>query len=74
MRTNKPRTMLVIVQEGGSTGELYAHAFTTRKDAKRFTRSCARAAYRATEPVEVPAGTDIDALQLVLSAVGDELM
>ena len=68
------KTMLIIVQEGGGTGELYAHAFTTRKDAKRFTRSCSRAAYRATEPVEVPAGTDLDALQLVLSAVGDELM
>lgn len=74
MRTNKPKAMHVVVQEGGSTGELYAHAFTTRKDAKRFTRSCARAAYRATAPLEVPAGTDIDALQLLLSAVGDELM
>ena len=70
----RKKTMLVVVQEGGGTGELYAHAFTTRKDAKRFTRSCARAAYRATEPVEVPAGTDVDALQRVLSAVGDELM
>lgn len=69
----RPKTMLVVVQEGGSTGEFYAHAFTTRKDAKRFTRSCARAAYRATSPVEVPAGTDMDALQAVLSAVGDEL-
>ena len=74
MRTYKQKTKLVVVQEGGVTGELYAHAFTTRKDAKRFTRSCAKAAYRATAPLEVPAGTDIDALQLVLSAVGDELM
>ena len=71
---SKPKTMLIIVQEGGGTGELYAQAFTTSKDAKRFTRSCARAAYRATEPVEVPACTDINALQRVLSAVGDELM
>ncbi len=68
------KTMLIIVQEGGSTGELYAHGFTRCRDAKRFMRSCARASYRATEPVEVPAGTDIDALQRVLSAVGDELM
>ena len=68
------KTMLIIVQEGGGTGELYAHAFTTGKDANRFTRSCARAAYRATAPVEVPAGTDIGALQAVLDAVGDELM
>jgi len=68
------KTMHVVVQEGGGTGELYAHAFGRRRDAERFTRSCARAAYRATEPVEVPAGTDIDALQRVLSAVGDELM
>lgn len=74
MQTNKPRAMHVVVQEGGGTGELYAHAFTTRKDAKRFRRSCAKAAYRATAPVRVPAGTDLDALQLLLSAVGDELM
>ena len=70
----KPKTMLVVVQEGGSTGELYAHAFTRRRDADRFRRSCARASYRATEPVEVPVGVDMDALQLVLSAVGTELM
>jgi hypothetical protein len=71
---SKPETAHVVVQEGGSTGEFYAHAFTTRKAAAKYRRSCARAAYRATEPVEVPAGTDIDALQRVLSAVGDELM
>ena len=34
----KPKTMLVVVQEGGSTGELYAHAFTRRRDADRFRR------------------------------------
>ena len=70
----KPKTMHVVVQEGGSTGELYAHGFTRRRDATRFTRSCARASYRATAPVEVPAGTDLDVLQRVLDAVGDELM
>ena len=70
----KPKTMLVVVQEGGSTGELYAHGFTRRREADRFRRSCARASYRATEPVEVPAGTDIGALQAVLTAVGDEQM
>lgn len=69
----KPETLLVVVQEGGSTGEFYAHAFGARRDADRFRRSCARAAYRATSPVEVPACTDMDALQAVLSAVGDEL-
>ena len=70
----KTKTMHVVVQEGGGTGELYAHAFDTRKDAARFRRSCAGAAYRATSPVKVPACTDINALQAVLSAVGDELM
>ncbi len=74
MRTNKPKTMLVVVQEGGSTDEFYAHAFSRRRDAAGFRRSCAKAAYRATEPVEVPAGTDVNALQLVLSAVGDDLV
>ena len=74
MLANKPKTMLVVVQEGGGTGEFYAHAFSRRRDAGRFRRSCAKASYRTTEPVEVPAGVDMDALQLVLSAVGDELM
>ena len=70
MRTPKAKTVLVVVQEGGATGEYYAHAFGTRKDTATFRRSCARASYRTTEPVEVPAGTDIDALQNVLNAVG----
>ena len=74
MRTNKIKTMLVVVQEGGNTGEFYAHAFSRRRDAAGFRRSCAKAAYRATEPVEIPTGTDINALQRVLSAVGNELM
>jgi hypothetical protein len=70
----RPKTLLVIVQEGGSTGELYAHGFTRRRAADRFLRSCARAAYRATMPVRIPAATDIEAIQAVLDAVGDGLM
>ena len=71
MRTQK--TVLVVVQEGGATGEYYAHSFNTRRDAAGFRRSCARAAYRTTAPVEVPACTDLDALQRVLDAAGDAL-
>ena len=69
----RPKTMLIVVQEGGATGEYYAHAFDTPKAAAKFRRSCARAAYRTTAPVMAPAGTDLDALQRVLSAVGEAL-
>lgn len=44
----------VVVQQGGSSTELYAHAFDTMREVRAYQRSCAKAAYECSEPVEVP--------------------
>lgn len=47
----------VVVQEGGSSGELYVHSYETRADAKAFRKSChEQGSYRTSEDIiEVPA-------------------
>ena len=47
-------TCFVVIQEGGSTGELYLNAYDTIEEAESFRRSCAEAAYQTSEPLEVP--------------------
>jgi len=47
-------TCFVVIQEGGSSGELYLNTYNTVQDATDFRRSCATAAYRTSEPIEVP--------------------
>jgi hypothetical protein len=43
-----------IVQEGGSSEELYVHGFDSSKDAEAHRVSCSKSSYRTTEVVEVP--------------------
>lgn len=40
-----PREIWVLVQEGGSTGEVYVHAHDSKASAKRHAKSCEKAAY-----------------------------
>ena len=44
----------LVVQEGGSSTELYVHSFDTDKDAQAFRASCGGAAYRTTTPISIP--------------------
>ncbi len=39
-----------VVQEGGSSNELYLHTFNQRRNAQRYRHSCSKAAYR-TSPI-----------------------
>lgn len=55
----KIRMSFLVLQEGGSTGELYVHTFEGRGDANAFRRSAARAAYRTTRPLLIPPGFDV---------------
>lgn len=49
-------TLWGVVQEGGSSGERYLYCFDTEEELEAFEDSCAGAAYRVSEPFEVPAG------------------
>lgn len=44
----------VVVQAGGSSTETYASTFDTERDAAKFRRSSADAAYNTSDPVTVP--------------------
>lgn len=45
----------IVIQEGGSSGELYAHAFNTNTDAENYRRVASEEwGYRTTAPLPVP--------------------
>ena len=49
------RPAFVVVQEGGSSGETYVHAHTSRRAAEKDRRDCENAgSYRTGPVVEVP--------------------
>lgn len=48
-----PKTF-VVIQEGGSSGELYASLFDNKRQVSAYQRSCEKSAYRTTVGVEVP--------------------
>jgi len=45
----------VVVQEGGSSSELYFHAWPTRTEANTDRKYCATAAYKTSPVIRVPA-------------------
>lgn len=50
-----PNTGFAVVQEGGSSVEIYLHVSKTREDAEAFQASCTEGAYRTSGVIEVPA-------------------
>lgn len=52
-----PKECFVVIQEGGSSTELYLHAFDSWKNAVDFRLSCMdEGAYCTTGPCKVPVG------------------
>lgn len=51
------------IQQGGASEEFYLHVHGTLESADAHRRRCASATYRTTAAVELPDGTDFDALQ-----------
>lgn len=45
----------VVVQQGGSSLEVYIHSSSTREDAEAFRVECEEGAYQTSEIIEVPA-------------------
>jgi hypothetical protein len=50
----KPTELFVVIQEGGSTGELYTHAFDNLPDANGYIARCDEASYRTSGPIPLP--------------------
>ncbi|WP_128645077.1 hypothetical protein [Rhodococcus sp. BS-15] len=60
----------VVIQEGGSSTEFYVSAWGSVDEAEAHRISCRNdGAYRTTEPVEMPDGTDWDALENVVQSL-----
>lgn len=47
--------VLVTLQQGGSSGEVYINATDDAEEAAEFRASCAEGAYATSESIEVPA-------------------
>lgn len=51
----KPSFAFLVIQEGGTSSELYVHGFDTLSDAQAFRLSCAnKGAYRTSDAVKIP--------------------
>lgn len=67
------KSVYLVVQEGGSSTELYLHVLPSLRTAESYRRSCAKGAYRTSSPVEVAAALVgapgfIPAVEAVLTA------
>lgn len=65
--------VFLYVQEGGSSTEIYVHAFDSEEQAIAGRKSCAEAAYRTSEIIKAPASlvahpAFMDVMQGLLSA------
>jgi hypothetical protein len=47
-------SVFILIQEGGSSQELYLHTHNTMEEAKRDRISCAEASYSTSPVLEVP--------------------
>jgi len=44
----------LVVQEGGSTGEVYVHPYDTLRQARSNIKGCEKASYRTVGPITLP--------------------
>jgi hypothetical protein len=66
--------VILVVQQGGSTREMYLHTFDTPEQADKFRESAwKKGSYSTSEPLAVPAGIEdyIGEIQNILSAALD---
>jgi hypothetical protein len=61
----KPKKVWLVVQQGGSSAEMYVYVFDSKRNAKAYRRECDRdAGYQTSEPIETT-----EAICAVLGAV-----
>jgi hypothetical protein len=69
-----PQEVILVVQQGGSTREMYIHTFDTLGQANKFRKSAwDKGAYSTSEPLTVPVGIEdyIVEIQSIISAALD---
>lgn len=49
-----PKNLYLVIQQGGSSKELYVHPHNTIKEARADMKSCGKASYNTVGPIEVP--------------------
>jgi uncharacterized membrane protein len=49
------KKLYLVIQQGGSSREMYVHAHGTLTEARKDRKSCEKASYQTTEPILVPA-------------------
>ena len=49
------KKLYLVIQQGGSSREMYVHAHGTFTEARKDRKSCEKASYQTTEPILVPA-------------------
>lgn len=49
------RKVYVVLQQGGSSAEMYVHVHDSLHDANADRKECEKGAYKTSEPIEVPA-------------------
>jgi hypothetical protein len=59
-----------LIQEGGSSQELYLHVHDTLEEAEADRLECADASYQTTDPIEMPDNSDWDAVETLLQSLG----
>lgn len=52
--TTKTKQAWLVVQQGGSSHEMYLHGFVNKREAETYRRSAARSSYMTSEPIPVP--------------------
>jgi hypothetical protein len=48
------KKLYLVIQQGGSSREMYVHAHGTLTEARKDRKSCEKASYQTTEPIRVP--------------------
>lgn len=55
----------IVLQQGGSSGEVYVHMFDTTDQVTAFRESCDEAAYQTSEPIDLPEGFPSEVFDLL---------
>jgi hypothetical protein len=50
----QPKNLYLVIQQGGSSTEMYVHPHNSLKEAKADKKSCAKASYNTSEPIVIP--------------------
>ena len=69
-----PQEVILVVQQGGSTKEMYVHTFDTLEHADKFRKSARdKGGYSTSKPLTVPVGIEdyIEEIQNIISATLD---